>query len=169
MRGVLNYLIITVFGVSRQRGRFRIVALGCIAEIATRFISVLPPSAFPPPPLIHNARTMSCFYFFIIKFHNHHPPSSVLLIQVTHITAVLSAVSCCFYLFFLSYPPHVFPKVHTHTHVPPFIASLISQTAHKQAKAALLPLRIIPQRRARIMYKNAHHLMSLPGAYVQRL
>jgi hypothetical protein len=180
MRGVLNYLIITVFGVSRQRGRFRIVALGCIAEIATRFISVLPPSAFPPPPLIHNARTMSCFYFFIIKFHNHHPPSSVLLIQVTHITAVLSAVSCCFshlgkfyllfffsYLFFLSYPPHVFPKVHTHTHVPPFIASLIPQTANKQAKAALLPLRIIPQRRARIMYKNAHHLMSLPGAYVQ--
>jgi len=126
---------------------------------------------------------MSCF--FIIKLHNHHPPSSVLLIQVTHITAVLSAVSycCCFshlgkfYLFSffsclfqafcLIYPPHVFPKVHTHTHVPPFIASLISQTANKQAKAALVPLRIIPQRRARIMYKNAHHLMSLPGAYVQ--
>jgi hypothetical protein len=157
MRGVLNYLIITVFGVSRQRGRFRIVALGCIAEIATRFISVLPPSAFPPPPLIHNARTMSCFYFFIIKLHNHHPPSSVLLIQVTHITAVLFAVSyCCrfphlgkVYLLFLfmslprllsHLPLHTFSRKFTRTHTYP-LSSLLSSRKQQTNKQKPLSFR----------------------------
>lgn len=154
----------------------RTLALGCIAEIATRFISVL----LLPPPFL---RTLSFItheqchvFFFIIKLHNHHPSSSVLLIQVTHITAVLSAVSyccCCFshlgkfYLLFFpfhvsskpsaSFTPTRFSESRTPTY--PLSSLLSPQTTNKQAKAALVPLRIIPQRRARIMYKNTHHIM----------
>jgi hypothetical protein len=146
--------------------------LGCIPEIATRFISVLLIPPFLRPLSFITNEQSHVFHLPSNSTITTHPVYSYSRISpLCHLSSavvVIQRLSSSWEVYVLfqlvSLPLPHYPtrfSESSHAHISP---SFLLTTANKQTKTVLTPLLINPQRQVRIMYKSAPR--AAYGAYV---